>query len=142
MPSARGLFAVQPGEMPPNDVELGSLAMAVGAGAHHSCALRDDGRVVCWGHGAGGYLGNSSTEIIGDDPGEMPPIPVALGVGSIVTKLSTRAAESTCVVLHADGSQVNRLRCWGWNFLGQIGLGHTMSIGDDELPADTPYVPF
>ena len=28
----------------------------------------------------------------------------------------------------------SKVRCWGWNNYGQLGLGHTNSIGDNEHP--------
>ena len=27
------------------------------------------------------------------------------------------------------------MRCWGYNFAGQLGYGHTSNIGDNEAPA-------
>ena len=35
----------------------------------------------------------------------------------------------SCVILSE-----NRLRCWGANWYGQLGYGHTNTIGDDEAP--------
>lgn len=33
-----------------------------------------------------------------------------------------------------------RVRCWGSNFQGQLGLGHTQTIGDDEAPVTSLFV--
>jgi alpha-tubulin suppressor-like RCC1 family protein len=38
-------------------VVLGAKAVAISAGAYHSCALLETGRVRCWGYGAEGSLG-------------------------------------------------------------------------------------
>jgi alpha-tubulin suppressor-like RCC1 family protein len=42
----------------------------------------------------------------------------------------------TCALLD-DGN----LRCWGYNFYGQLGYGNTNTIGDDETPASAGNVP-
>ncbi|MEM9490772.1 MAG: hypothetical protein AAGC55_16615 [Myxococcota bacterium] len=42
----------------------------------------------------------------------------------------TAGARHTCVLL-VDG----RVRCWGDNSCGQLGLGHREPIGDDEAPS-------
>jgi len=44
-------------------------------------------------------------------------------------------ADQTCVVVD------ERLRCWGRNNDGQLGFGHTNTIGDDELPSTVTDVP-
>ncbi len=43
----------------------------------------------------------------------------------------------TCAILH-DGS----LKCWGQNTSGQLGQGHTDTIGDDELPSSAMAINF
>jgi cysteine-rich repeat protein len=64
----------QPGEMPPADVDVGGVVTSLEMGGTHSCALMDANEVRCWGAGyANGY-----PDTIGDDPGEMPPMPVPL----------------------------------------------------------------
>lgn len=34
------------------------------------------------------------------------------------------------------------IRCWGHNHVGQLGLGHTDDIGDDESPSDSEPIDF
>lgn len=37
-------------------------------------------------------------------------------------------------------TESNEVRCWGSNDAGQLGLGHTDKVGDDEFPVDEPPV--
>ena len=57
---------------------------------------------------------------MGDD---LPPID--LGAGRTATAISAGTSH-TCVILD-DGS----IKCWGWNFLGQLGQGDTDDRGDE-----------
>ncbi len=121
------------GSMPPADIDLGGPALQIVAGANHNCALLDDGTVRCWGNNASGQLGIGSTENIGDDPGEMPPSAVPLG-GTPTTIFA--GGNHTCALL-VDGT----VRCWGDNLHGQLGIGSTENIGDDETPDTAPLTP-
>jgi alpha-tubulin suppressor-like RCC1 family protein len=47
----------------PFRVALGARAIAVSAGAEHSCALLDDGGVACWGRNQNAALGFRSSEV-------------------------------------------------------------------------------
>ena len=116
----------------PKDIPLVTLekeAVAITAGAAHTCVIVDDGHVQCWGRNDHGQLGLGSTEVIGDDEAptseyaevQLPGPAVAIDAGGDVT----------CAVL-SGGS----VYCWGNNNYGQLGLGHTKTIGDNELPTE------
>lgn len=62
------------------------------------------------------------------EPGSGEPV-----IPSVV--LIRAGRHHTCAVL-SDG----RLRCFGANTDGQLGLGHTLTIGDDETPFSAPSV--
>ena len=125
-----GTIGDGPGEMPPEDVNLGLSAVRVVAGEQHSCALLTNKRVKCWGRSpATGYPG------LGDVDTAEPPMDVNLG-GDVLMLASGRG-RFTCALL-TD----NTLRCWGDNDAGQLGYGHTEQIGDDETPASAGPVPF
>jgi alpha-tubulin suppressor-like RCC1 family protein len=120
----------QPGEMgdalPAVDLGAGRTAHAVSAGiTETTCAVLDGGSVKCWGHNAIGSLGLSDGEDRGDQPGEMgDALPaVDLGAGRIATAVST--GDSGVCALLGDG----HIKCWGWNTLGQLGLGDKDSRG-------------
>ncbi len=109
-------------------VPLGAAAIALTAGDSHTCALMADQSVRCWGANGDGQLGLGNTNTIGDD--EVPDAAhaaVPLGAKAAVV---TAGGNDTCAILQ-DGS----LRCWGRNDYGQLGLGNTNTIGDNELPS-------
>jgi alpha-tubulin suppressor-like RCC1 family protein len=131
-----------PGEMgdalPTVDLGPGKKAVALGVGdGPHVCALLDDATIKCWGANSYGQLGQGDTAARGSQPGHMGDalLPVKLGQGSKPVAIAV-GNDHTCALL-ADG----RVKCWGSNQLGQLGLGHTDSLGaepgemGDALPA-------
>ncbi|NMO22836.1 hypothetical protein HPC49_17135 [Pyxidicoccus fallax] len=64
-----------PGELgdalPAVDLGKGRTAIALAAGAEHTCALLDNATVKCWGRNDSGQLGVGSMEARGDQPGEL-----------------------------------------------------------------------
>ena len=118
-----------PGSVGTVNLGVGRTAVAISAGGYHSCALLDNGTVRCWGQDAFGQTGESNpsspdfTKII---PGEVAP--VELGVDRTAVEISA-GGYHTCALLD-DGT----VRCWGQNVDGQLGYGHTNTIGDNETP--------
>ncbi|MFO7566921.1 MAG: hypothetical protein R6X02_30030 [Enhygromyxa sp.] len=116
-----------PGSAPP--IDLGGAAVAITAGDAHVCALLDTKEVVCWGANHYGQLGYGHTDNIGDD--ETPASAGAVQVGGPVKQVDA-GGNHTCAILE----ETNEVVCWGINFDGELGRGHTDHIGDDELPVD------
>ncbi len=114
------------------DVDIGGLAVEIAAGDNRTCALLEDGDVLCWGYGLSGGLGYGDTEHIGDD--EAPASAGVVDVGGPTSSLAMESA--TCALL--DTGAVN---CWGQGSHGLLGRGSTQNIGDDETPADVGWVP-
>ncbi len=110
-------------------VSLGGPAASIAAGADHTCALMVDGTLRCWGANGHGQLGLGNTNGVGDN--ELPSAKPAINLGLGVT---TVAAGGNCTCAILDDAT---LRCWGQNNYGQLGLGHTHDIGDDEIPSQT-----
>ena len=115
-------------EMPSSidPLNLGQV-IEIAAGDNFSCARLLGGGVKCWGHNSYGQLGLGHSENIGDN--ETLENSVLVNLGASASQLSL-GEDFSCAILDSG-----RVRCWGANFYGQLGQGHPMSIGDDELPS-------
>lgn len=103
---------------PPGDsVDLrdGYTAIAIAAGAYHTCAILDDGNVKCWGDNDQGALGYGDTE-----RRFAPPREVLDFGGGLTAKKLAASYNHTCAILSDDSVQ-----CWGYNSKGQLGYGDT-----------------
>ncbi|MFO0558565.1 MAG: hypothetical protein U0269_11155 [Polyangiales bacterium] len=107
----RARFAAVPAAM-------GARWRVVAGGSRHSCGIREDGTLWCWGVNVHGQLGTGDTR---DQT-------VAQRVGS-----ESDWVEVTCGGLHSCGiRQGGALYCWGSNPAGQLGLGAVS--GDRTTP--------
>ena len=124
-------------DLPPVNLGTGQTVAQVAPGGWHSCALLDAGRVKCWGYGDGGQLGLQDRRTRGDDRGEMGDALAAVEIGPGQVVGLTAGWDHACV-LFDDG----RVKCWGNNAYGQLGLGDRNSRGDDrsEMGANLPAV--
>src|SRR5690606_8650486 len=122
----------EPGEMAPPAINVGALVVDVVVGSR-TCALLANGKVRCWGNNNYGQLGYGHTDILGDQPGELPTADLDLG-GEVDFLGRFTSGVSTCVVL-VDKS----LRCWGSGFDGKLGYGDTNHVGDE--PGEMPPLP-
>lgn len=130
-----------PGEMgdalPPVELGTGRFAVASAIGTNFQCALFRDGAVKCWGQGIYGALGRSvgngaPAEGMGD-----ALTPLDLGTGARAAAI-TAGAEHACALL-ASG----RVKCWGHNDRGQLGLGdvRNRAVEAGEMGDALPFVP-
>lgn len=114
-------------------VDVGGTPTKISAGSAHTCVLRDDGTVVCWGFGARGQLGYGNVTNIGDN--ETPASAGAVPVGGTVVDIVAEG-NHTCALL--DSGQI---KCWGDAGEGRLGYGNLDWIGDNEVPASVGVVP-
>lgn len=132
-----------PGEeatvLPNIDLGDGVAVQWVAVGDTAVCALTTEGRVKCWGEASDGRLLNgSSTGRLGDDPGEMGSALPFLDLGSDFTAVDIAAGSAHFCALNDAG----RVKCWGDNQSGRLGLGDTMDRGGNasDLGDGLPYV--
>lgn len=106
----------------------GTKPLQLALGLHHSCALLEGGLVKCWGRNNLGQLGKETTTDLGDQSNEMGHLltPINLGTGRTAVQIAVGDNHS-CALLDN-----NTLKCWGDNQFGQLGFGHTNSIGDNS----------
>lgn len=86
--------------------------VSIAAGAVHTCALRSDGQVSCWGSNEFLALGRLGA---GDFP---TPEPVAGVAGAAQIELGR---DHSCVIRQGDSAVL----CWGLNEDAQLGNGMT-----------------
>jgi alpha-tubulin suppressor-like RCC1 family protein len=91
---------------------LGSGVSAIAAASSHTCALTTGGGVKCWGSNYTGLLGDGTTT------NRLTPVDVS-GLGSGVAAIAVGQSHS-CALTTVGG-----VKCWGSNFVGQLGDGTT-----------------
>jgi len=105
----------------------------ISAGDDHTCAVLDTGKVKCWGSDYYGQIGLGEQGFQGMGL-KLPP--VNLGSGEVASLV--KAGDShTCALL-----QGGRLKCWGANERGQLGLGNTLPRGklNSDMGNNLPVV--
>lgn len=112
------------------DLALPAAALAIDAGEAHTCAWFDDDALRCWGqnyNGQLGYANTASVQLLGDN--ESLDVLAGVELGGVPTAFAIGGRHG-CARM-ADG----KLRCWGANAWGQLGLDNMIPVGDDETPA-------
>ena len=89
-----------------------TTAIAISAGEIHTCALLSSGTVKCWGANGAGQLGNDGSPWDSNTP---------VTVSGIFTAIAVSAGDAHTCALLSGGT----VKCWGWNYYGQLGDGST-----------------
>ena len=106
----------------PREINLNSNygVTAMTTGDHHTCVILDDdgnkangGPLKCWGYNEMGQLG------LGTKVNSRSAQDVDLGTNH-TAKAIAAGIKHTCAILDDDS-----VKCWGFNYGGQLGLGHT-----------------
>ncbi len=105
-----------------NDAVLDDV-LQVAVGGAHACALRDTGRVHCWGHDR---LDDNVHNLLGEDRGDLvgrerPSLngKVLNVFGPLEQVVEIGLGRRHGCARTADG----RVWCWGYNGQGQLGIG-------------------
>src|SRR3990172_4008206 len=98
---------------PVDVVGLTSGVTAIAAGGYHTCALTGGGGVKCWGWNDYGQLGDGTT------PQRNTPADVS-GLAGGVAAIGA-GVYHTCALTTVSAG--NRIKCWGSDRDGQLGLG-------------------
>jgi E3 ubiquitin-protein ligase HERC3 len=135
----RGGAAGQMGDaLPFVDLGTNRTAKSVVAGGSISCAITDENKVKCWGTGSYGRTGLGSTADRGDGFGLMGDALPYVDLGPSLTVKALAIGDShACVIVNDD-----RVKCWGYNAYGQLGLSSNDNRGDqsNEMGSALPYV--
>ncbi|MDA8843855.1 putative Ig domain-containing protein, partial [Euryarchaeota archaeon] len=93
----------------------------VSVGNQNTCAIRENGSLMCWGQDNKGQLGDGGTNTEKDTP-----VYANLPAGRKAVAVSAGALNA-CALLD-NGSMM----CWGDDVFGQLGNGATTTIEQDE----------
>lgn len=130
-----------PGEvaaLTPVPLGTGRHATQVAVGGDLVCALLDDGGVKCWGDNLAGQLGQGDTTRRGGSAGQLGDALDPVALGGEVDVAQVVAGHAHACVRTRDG----RVKCWGDNSSGALGLGDMVSRGvsDAQLGDALPWV--
>ena len=123
-----GIGGVQSGTAysSPQDVAgLSGGVSAIAAGLQYSCAVVN-GAAKCWGRNESGILGDGTTTYRNTPTGV-----VSLGSG-----VSAIAVSSFAEGLHTCAVASGGAKCWGDNYLGQLGNGESYSTTPRTTPVN------
>eukprot|EP01083_Nonionella_stella_P185515 676693_1 len=92
----------------------------------HTCVLQYNG-AKCWGLNMYGELGYGDTQNRGDETNEMGDDLLVIDLGWNFTPIQiTLGYRHTCAL-----STNNTVKCWGYNFYGQLGYGDMKTRGSE-----------
>lgn len=122
-------------DLPAVNVGTGVHVTAVTVGQEHTCALLDDKTVKCWGNNRYYQLGSGDHNSRGCETGSMGDNLKRVELGEPVLAVSAGNGH-TCALLESK-----RVKCWGYNSDGRLGIGDTRDRGGspDDMGENLPY---
>ncbi len=98
-----------------------------GSGGGDFCARLTSGKVVCWGYGRFGQLGNGRLDTTGNQGSAFPvAVKGASGTGTLDGVASLITEDGTTCALLTSG----KVDCWGLGYDGQVGNGKFYTDGN------------
>ncbi len=126
-PDVKDPNAPPPPKPPPPKPPLPPIARtaSIAAGEAHSCLIREDGKLYCWGENDFGRIGlnHTTTTHRPTDPVDLPHKVIQAAAGQAHT-----------AALLVNGS----VFCWGFNGDGQLGLGNTKNTSKPTQAVSLP----
>eukprot|EP01083_Nonionella_stella_P113925 336333_1 len=143
------------------EIDLGTnfIPMQIMAGEYHTCALSTAYKVKCWGYNLHGSLGYGDTNDRGHEPKQMGDILLEIDLGTNFIPMQIMAGDCFIPMQIVTGydhlleidlgtnfipmqimagdyhtcalSTANKVKCWGYNFYGQLGYGDTNNRGNE-----------
>jgi len=101
----------------------GVTRLSAGPTGNHTCLVKANGTVACWGNNANGQIGDSTNNNIRTTPTQVLQLTNAIAVAA--------GASHTCALTSAGV-----VKCWGSNAEGQLGAGPGISAAG--IPVDVP----
>src|SRR5262249_22654617 len=117
-------------------VPIGSAARSIAASYFHSCVLRDDNQLLCWGANDCGQLGDGMTCGMCPTPKSAPcgrSMPAPVHLGGLIADSVGLGAFFGCAHI---GDSAEHVMCWGRNDFAQAGSlpGSGMGISSAMVP--------
>ncbi len=127
----------QPNATPVDVSGLTTGVAVVSAGGGHTCALTTAGGVKCWGDNTYGELGNGISggpeACFEGAPCSTTAVDVTGLPGGVVAISAAVGGGHTCALTTSSG-----VKCWGYNYFGQLGDGTTTNR---SAPVDVVVTP-
>jgi alpha-tubulin suppressor-like RCC1 family protein len=125
------------------------LAWSIAAGGPHTCALKRNGKVTCFGHSYFNELGRPKADdptceapLFYDYPGFTPPHTCS-GEALDISAPIVNAAQVAAGELHSCARADGNVWCWGTNESGQLGnpVAGTAELNPMKVLADPGNLP-
>jgi alpha-tubulin suppressor-like RCC1 family protein len=112
-------------------VSSSEKAVHIISGSAHNCVILDSGKVKCWGENTYGQLGIGASGNRGSAASQMGDLLSYVEIHPQASVLDIASkGEHTCAIFKAaEFSYSSRVKCWGRNQFGQLGLGDTTNRG-------------
>jgi len=129
-------------QLPVVSLGTGLRPVRLAAGTAFTCALLDNNQLKCWGNNDWGQIGRVGVTRVGGAQGEMGDALAPIDLGTTDTIVNVKAGgQHVCATIQTANGY--RVKCWGYNYYGQLGLGDTNNRGDavEEMGTGLPFLP-